>query len=153
MVHDRSPRCAGAPQELSNAVAQRLVRSAQNWPGWTGNRMKPHLAGRESWLRSPQNSPVSWPLSARQVANHFFSPGIKPLAKTPITSVLDHLLHFELVISSARMRRACHATLKIGSLLLTPIAAVGPGTAAELKIRGAGTSSHRRRSTEALARA
>jgi uroporphyrinogen-III synthase len=64
---------------------------------------------------------------------------IEPLAETAIASVLDHLRHFELVIfiSPNAARVAMPQILKNGGLPAhARVAAVGPGTAAELKKSG-----------------
>ena len=64
---------------------------------------------------------------------------IEPLAETAFASVLDHLLHFDLVVfvSPNAARVAMPHILKNGGLAArAKIAAVGPGTAAELKKSG-----------------
>jgi uroporphyrinogen-III synthase len=104
--------------------------------------MKPQLAGAGILVTRPAEQSAQLARLLRDAGGEpilFPALEIEPLAETAIASVLDHLLHFDLVIfvSPNAARVAMPQILKNGGLPAhAKIAAVGPGTAAELKRSG-----------------
>ena len=104
--------------------------------------MKPQLAGAGILVTRPAEQSAQLARLLRDAGGEpilFPALEIEPLAETAIASILDHLLHFDLVIfvSPNAARVAMPQILKNGGLSAhAKIAAVGPGTAAELKKSG-----------------
>lgn len=104
--------------------------------------MKPQLAGAGILVTRPAEQSAQLARLLRDAGGEpilFPALEIEPLAETAIASILDHLLHFDLVIfvSPNAARVAMPQILKNGGLPAhAKIAAVGPGTAAELKKSG-----------------
>ncbi len=104
--------------------------------------MKPHLAGVEILVTRPAGQSVQLVRLIRDEGGEpilFPALEIEPLAETALASVLDHLLHFDLVVfvSPNAARVAMPQILKTGGLPAhAKVAAVGPGTTAELKKSG-----------------
>jgi uroporphyrinogen-III synthase len=104
--------------------------------------MKPHLAGVEILVTRPAGQSVQLVRLIRDAGGEpilFPALEIESLAETALASVLDHLLHFDLVVfvSPNAARVAMPQILKNGGLPAhAKVAAVGPGTTAELKKSG-----------------
>ena len=104
--------------------------------------MKPQLAGAAILVTRPAEQSGQLARLIRDAGGEpilFPALEIEALAETAIASVLDHLLHFDLVVfvSPNAARVAMPQILKSGGLPAhAKVAAVGPGTVAELKKSG-----------------
>jgi uroporphyrinogen-III synthase len=104
--------------------------------------MKPQLAGAGILVTRPAEQSVQLARLIRDAGGEpilFPALEIEPLAETAIAPVLNHLLHFDLVVfvSPNAARVAMPQILKNGGLPAhAKVAAIGPGTAAELKKSG-----------------
>ena len=104
--------------------------------------MKPQLAGAGILVTRPAEQSGQLARLIRDAGGEpilFPALEIEALAETAIAPVLDHLLHFDLVVfvSPNAARVAMPQILKSGGLPAhSKVAAVGPGTAAELKKSG-----------------
>ena len=104
--------------------------------------MKPRLAGAGILVTRPAEQSGQLARLIRDAGGEpilFPALEIEALAETAIASVLDHLLHFDLVVfvSPNAVRVAMPHILKSGGLPAhAKVAAVGPGTVAELKKSG-----------------
>jgi uroporphyrinogen-III synthase len=104
--------------------------------------MKPRLAGAGILVTRTAEQSVRLARLIRDAGGEpilFPALEIEPLSEAAIASVLDHLLHFDLVVfvSPNAARVAMPHILKNGGLPPhAKVAAVGPGTAAELKKSG-----------------
>ena len=104
--------------------------------------MKPRLAGAGILVTRPAEQSGQLARLIRDAGGEpilFPALEIEALAETAIASVLDHLLYFDLVVfvSPNAARVAMPQILKNGGLPAhARVAAVGPGTAAELKKSG-----------------
>ncbi|MBI3527667.1 MAG: uroporphyrinogen-III synthase [Betaproteobacteria bacterium] len=104
--------------------------------------MKPQLAGAGILVTRPEEQSVQLARLIRDAGGEpilFPALEIEPLAETAMAPVLNHLLHFDLVVfvSPNAARMAMPQILKNGGLPAhAKVAAVGPGTAAELKKSG-----------------
>lgn len=104
--------------------------------------MKPHLAGAGILVTRPAEQSVRLARLIRDAGGEpilFPALEIEPLAESALASVLTRLPHFDLVVfvSSNAVRAGMPNILKNGGLpAQAKVAAVGPGTAAELKKSG-----------------
>jgi uroporphyrinogen-III synthase len=104
--------------------------------------MKPQLAGAGILVTRPADQSVQLARLIRDAGGEpilFPALEIEPLAETAIAPVLNHLLHFDLVVfvSPNAARVAMPHILTHGGLPAhAKVAVVGPGTAAELKKSG-----------------
>ena len=104
--------------------------------------MKPQLAGAGILVTRPAEQSVQLARLIRDAGGEpilFPALEIEPLAETAIAPVLNHLLRFDLVVfvSPNAARVAMPQILKNGGLPAhAKVAAIGPGTAAELKKSG-----------------
>jgi uroporphyrinogen-III synthase len=104
--------------------------------------MKPQLAGAGILVTRPAEQSVQLARLIRDAGGEpilFPALEIEPLPETAIASVLNHLLYFDLLVfvSPNAARVAMPQILKNGGLPAhAKVAAVGPGTSAELKKSG-----------------